>query len=98
MERLDIPEDLDTIESGSTMKISIRSFDDSIDTAFQLSTLRGPLCNEPVQGLAYFVEKVEIDESKDGAETCEFGQLCTHLAHAYTNAFIILKYALASHK
>lgn len=71
MDQLNIPENPDEQETGTISKISVRSFDESIDTAFQLSTLRGPLCNEPVQGMAYFVEKIEIDESGENAEHCE---------------------------
>ena len=36
-------------------------FDGHVETAFQLATLQGPLCAEPVEGLAYFVESLEID-------------------------------------
>lgn len=50
--------------------INIRAFDESIDTAFQLTTLRGPLCNEPMQGMAYFVERLEVNEKAEGAEAC----------------------------
>lgn len=71
MQKLDIPEDLDEKDGGVVTRISIRSFDESIDTAFQLSTLRGPLCNEPVQGMAYFVEKIEVDETGENAELRE---------------------------
>ncbi|KAJ7164628.1 P-loop containing nucleoside triphosphate hydrolase protein [Mycena crocata] len=39
----------------------IRDFDNHIETGFQLATFQGPLCGEPVEGMAYFVEKVEID-------------------------------------
>lgn len=71
MQKLDIPENIDEKDEGGAGKISIRSFDDSFDTAFQLSTLRGPLCHEPVQGMAYFVEKIEIDEAAENAEHCK---------------------------
>lgn len=81
LEKLDIPQDLEEKgdkEHGTVTKISIRSFDESLDTAFQLGTLRGPLCNEPVQGMAYFVEKIEIDETAENAEHCELqGDFCT---------------------
>ena len=39
----------------------IGDFDNHIETGFQLATFQGPLCSEPVEGMAYFVEKVEID-------------------------------------
>ena len=48
------------INSG-TEKI-IKEFDNHIENGFQLGTFQGPLCAEPVEGLAYFVEQVEIDE------------------------------------
>ncbi|KAF7297795.1 hypothetical protein MKEN_01403200 [Mycena kentingensis (nom. inval.)] len=47
-------------EDGEEEKV-IREFDNHIETGFQLATFQGPLCNEPVEGLAYFVESVEID-------------------------------------
>lgn len=40
----------------------IRDFDNHIETGFQLATFQGPLCAEPVQGMAYFVQKVEVDK------------------------------------
>lgn len=40
----------------------IREFDTHIETGFQLGTFQGPLCAEPVEGLAYFVEQVDVDE------------------------------------
>lgn len=38
------------------------NFDTHIETGFQLATFQGPLCAEPVEGLAYFVEDLEFDE------------------------------------
>lgn len=40
----------------------IKEFDNHIENGFQLSTFQGPLCAEPVEGLAYFVEQVDVDE------------------------------------
>jgi ribosome assembly protein 1 len=42
-----------------------RSFSDKISYAFQLATAQGPLCNEPVQGIAVFLEEVIIAPSVD---------------------------------
>lgn len=39
----------------------IRDLDNHIEAGFQFATFRGPLCAEPVEGMAYFVEQVEID-------------------------------------
>ena len=36
-------------------------FDPHLETGFQLATFQGPLCAEPVEGMAYFVEDLQID-------------------------------------
>lgn len=61
----------------------IRDFDNHIETGFQLATFQGPLCAEPVEGLAYFVEQVEID--RDGLSK-EMGAYLSSLVKAgWTN-------------
>ena len=40
-----------------------RDFADKIIHGFQLATFQGPLCNEPVQGVAVFLEVVTLDPS-----------------------------------
>ncbi|KAF8208739.1 P-loop containing nucleoside triphosphate hydrolase protein [Mycena galopus ATCC 62051] len=47
-------------EEVDTDKV-VREFDNHIENGFQLATFQGPLCSEPVEGMAYFVESVEID-------------------------------------
>ncbi|KAG6832005.1 hypothetical protein H0H92_006041 [Tricholoma furcatifolium] len=48
-------------ESEGDLEKGVRDFDHYIETGFQLATFQGPLCAEPVEGMAYFVESVEID-------------------------------------
>jgi ribosome assembly protein 1 len=48
---------------GETLQA--RDFSDKISYAFQLATAQGPLCNEPVQGVAVFLEEVTIHNSSD---------------------------------
>lgn len=43
-----------------TSALSILDVDFHIHTGFQLSTLTGPLCSEPVTGVCYIVEGVEV--------------------------------------
>ncbi|KAI9512466.1 P-loop containing nucleoside triphosphate hydrolase protein [Russula earlei] len=43
-----------------------RDFDGNIETGFQIATLHGPLCAEPMEGMAFFVERVDID--REGIE------------------------------
>lgn len=40
---------------------------DKILYAFQIATAQGPLCNEPVQGIAVFVESVTLDLPEDNS-------------------------------
>ncbi|MCJ1308945.1 Cytoplasmic GTPase/eEF2-like protein (ribosomal biogenesis) [Agyrium rufum] len=42
-----------------------RDLSDKIAHAFQLATFQGPLCNEPVQGIAVFLEEVTVSSSTD---------------------------------
>lgn len=56
-----------TEESKQTPGDSLeaRDFSDKIAYAFQLATAQGPLCNEPVQGIAVFLEEVTVTPSTD---------------------------------
>jgi len=45
--------------------LSARIFEDNIQTGFQLSTLQGPLCAEPVQGTAIFLEQIQLSILED---------------------------------
>jgi ribosome assembly protein 1 len=42
-----------------------RDFADKISYAFQLAMAQGPLCNEPVQGIAVFIDDVNVDASNE---------------------------------
>lgn len=50
----------------------IRDLDNHIETGFQLATFQGPLCAEPVEGLAYFVEEVKVDKEALEREMSQF--------------------------
>ncbi|KAJ6584770.1 P-loop containing nucleoside triphosphate hydrolase protein [Mycena capillaripes] len=50
-----------TMEEVDADKI-VGDFDHHIENGFQLATFQGPLCSEPVEGMAYFVESVQIDK------------------------------------
>lgn len=56
--------DDEDIKSGkfdvaTTSSTSSRTFADTVTYAFQLATAQGPLCREPMQGVAVFLEKVD---------------------------------------
>ncbi|KAH6724038.1 P-loop containing nucleoside triphosphate hydrolase protein [Leptodontidium sp. MPI-SDFR-AT-0119] len=48
---------------GDTLQA--KDFSDKISYAFQLATAQGPMCNEPVQGIAVFLEEVIVTPSTD---------------------------------
>jgi translation elongation factor EF-G len=50
----------------------LSEFDNNIETGFQLATYRGPLCAEPVIGMAYIVENIEIAKGDDGDDSREW--------------------------
>ncbi|KAF6757551.1 translation elongation factor 2 [Ephemerocybe angulata] len=52
----------ESVEAAEESERVIRDFDNHIETGFQLATFQGPLCAEPVEGLAYFVEEVDVDK------------------------------------
>ncbi|MCO5565021.1 hypothetical protein L7F22_018691 [Adiantum nelumboides] len=41
-----------------------KDLDDAFDTGFQFSSLQGPMCAEPLHGMAFFVESVEISKEE----------------------------------
>lgn len=57
-------------------------FDTHLETGFQLASFQGPLCAEPVEGIAYFVESLEVD--REGVEK----EISGFLLHKFTNVFL----------
>lgn len=53
-------------ELSSPGLLSAQDLSDKISYAFQLATVQGPLCHEPVQGVAVFLEEVVITAPSDG--------------------------------
>ena len=45
--------------------MTAQDFSDKIAYAFQLATAQGPLCHEPVQGIAVFLEEFTVAGSSD---------------------------------
>lgn len=55
-------------EHETTSTLQSADFSDRISYAFQLATAKGPLCNEPVQGIAVFLEEVTIKHGSSHEE------------------------------
>jgi ribosome assembly protein 1 len=73
LRQADVEESKQTV--GDTLQA--RDFSDKISYAFQLATQQGPLCNEPVQGIAVFLEEVTVTPSTDDETSARdnFGRL-----------------------
>jgi ribosome assembly protein 1 len=55
---------------------ALSDFDNHIESGFQLATFQGPLCSEPVEGMAYIVESVEIDREVLDKEIGQTNSTC----------------------
>ncbi|KAK6357052.1 Elongation factor-like GTPase 1, variant 2 [Orbilia javanica] len=73
---------------SASLQITIKDFRDKIITAFQNATFQGPLCNEPMQGVAVFLDevKVEIADEEVEALRMKIGQLIGEVITAMTSA------------
>ncbi|PGH27673.1 hypothetical protein AJ80_00688 [Polytolypa hystricis UAMH7299] len=64
----DHPSPQNTADQNSSVDQERRGtqlFSDKISHAFQLATYQGPLCHEPIQGIAVFIEEVTVTASED---------------------------------
>lgn len=71
--------DVDLSSSAMERLPDVRELDENFETAFQLAMNRGPLCAEPVVGMAYFLEAVELNP---GEQDVAAGALRPSLAPA----------------
>jgi ribosome assembly protein 1 len=63
---------------SQNMLFSPRELEDKISYAFQLSTFQGPLCSEPMQGIAVFLESTTFNvpaEELEGLHREKAGRL-----------------------
>ncbi|CAI6340896.1 unnamed protein product [Periconia digitata] len=66
----------DSTEHTASQSVTAHSFTDKIVYAFQLAMAQGPLCSEPVQGVAVFLEEVTIAiPSAEESATDRMGRL-----------------------
>ncbi|CAE6542506.1 unnamed protein product [Rhizoctonia solani] len=72
-----------TKSEDAPTKREYRDYEDSIDTGFQIATFQGPLCAEPVMGMAYFLE--DIKQNPEAAHT-QSGQITGSLISAVRDA------------
>ena len=81
----------DKPDESSADATNSHDFSDTISYAFQLATAQGPLCREPTQGIAVFLEEVvhspsaSLEPTDTGRVT---GELITSIRNAIGSAFL----------
>ncbi|KAJ9634961.1 Cytoplasmic GTPase/eEF2-like protein (ribosomal biogenesis) [Knufia peltigerae] len=69
----------DDDEASNVMTKATHDFSDTIAYAFQLATAQGPLCREPTQGVAVFLEEIIHQPADDADASTESGRLTGEL-------------------
>lgn len=65
----DLMSTLSTDEAGAKAELRLlRDFENSIEAGFQMATFQGPLCAEPVVGMAWVVENVSFNKESEESE------------------------------
>ncbi|CAG8540937.1 6028_t:CDS:2 [Paraglomus brasilianum] len=77
-------------DDSQNTTLSLRSFDESVHTGFQMVTKSGPLCGEPMMGVVYFVDDftVNVDENNADVRSQLAGQIMTTMRDACRQAFL----------
>ncbi|RKO93267.1 P-loop containing nucleoside triphosphate hydrolase protein [Blyttiomyces helicus] len=84
--------DVDANDDVATRRVlTVRDYDGSIATGFQLATSAGPLCAEPMMGVCFSVEdfRVHVGAETDAAKLSALsGQIITTVRDACRQAFL----------
>ncbi|KAL5520012.1 hypothetical protein ACEPAG_1672 [Sanghuangporus baumii] len=67
----------------------LQDAESNLETGFQIATFRGPLCAEPVEGMAFFVESLQVDtEAKDYESSQVIGSMISAVQDACRNGLL----------
>lgn len=58
-----------SLEKDSSGKDSVKDFDNSIVSGFEMATIAGPLCEEPMRGVCYIIEKWDYVDQNGCVQT-----------------------------
>ncbi|RYE13216.1 MAG: hypothetical protein EOP45_21560 [Sphingobacteriaceae bacterium] len=58
----------DELDAKAKLRL-LRDFENSIEAGFQMATFQGPLCAEPVVGMAWVVESVSFNKDAEDGES-----------------------------
>lgn len=68
--------------------LTVRDFSDKISHAFQLATAQGPLCSEPIQGIAVFLEDVTVTTTGEEELSRLTGEAIKSVREAISQGFL----------
>lgn len=57
-------EDKENASKNNSANWQSKEFEDAFDTGFQFASLQGPMCAEPMHGMAFFVESVDVSKEE----------------------------------
>ena len=57
----------DESEARAELRL-LSDFESSVEAGFQMATFQGPLCGEPVVGMAWVVEKIDFNREQEESE------------------------------
>lgn len=69
-------------ESEAEVARRLRDFDSSVEAGFQLATFQGPLCAEPVVGMAWVLEQLTYTPTESGRGAAVVGALISGVRDA----------------
>ncbi|KAL7752240.1 Cytoplasmic GTPase/eEF2-like protein (ribosomal biogenesis) [Sorochytrium milnesiophthora] len=93
--RAKTPSDRDATDADNSPAALVRLFEGSLVTAFQLSCSAGPLCNEPMSGVAYIIQDFSMASESDSAEdgrsklSGHSGQVIAAAKDAFRTSFLL---------
>uniref|UniRef100_A0A8D3B3C6 Elongation factor-like 1 n=1 Tax=Scophthalmus maximus TaxID=52904 RepID=A0A8D3B3C6_SCOMX len=71
---------VDDVDEAGAQAAVLRDFDNSIISGFQLATLSGPLCEEPLMGVCFSIERWDVQSS--AAPQSQDSRFCEDLAES----------------
>ncbi|KAK2767064.1 Cytoplasmic GTPase/eEF2-like protein (ribosomal biogenesis) [Arachnomyces sp. PD_36] len=69
-------------------RFTVHDFSDKVSHAFQLATAQGPLCSEPIQGIAVFLEDVTVTTSGEEELSRLTGEAIKSVREAINQGFL----------
>ncbi|OUM64667.1 hypothetical protein PIROE2DRAFT_68145 [Piromyces sp. E2] len=84
--------DGEKIEKDTQNKVSVKDFEGSINSGFQIATNSGPLCAEPMMGVCYILEGFDVNVDPENTDALSMstlsGQVISTIKEGCIRAFL----------